>query len=65
MRWPLFKPSGGEWVPLRQVNWNWGGAASLVDGLTSSTNTANPSDSDSTTHPEWTDNITNHHFEKE
>ena len=64
-RWLLFKPDGGEWVPLRQVNWSWSAAASLVGGtwsLTSGTNSPNPTDSDSTAHPEWTDNIIYHEF---
>jgi hypothetical protein len=67
--WLMFQPSGGQPVPLRTVSWSWSGTAVLTNTpdtngnywvLTSSTNTPSPTDSDSTTHPEWTDNVTNH-----
>lgn len=60
--WLMFKPSGTNsiYVPLRRVNWSWAGAAerpgtlnwTLVPG--SASNTQNPPDADSTTHPTWT-----------
>jgi len=61
--WLMFMPSGSGsiWVPLRSVNWSWSGSASrsgTVWTLTSSSNTINPSDADSTTHPTWTSNVT-------
>jgi hypothetical protein len=64
----LFRPAGGEWVPLRQVDWSWGAAANLVGAtwvLTSTNNAVNPADSDSTAHPEWTDNWVNSRFQRE
>jgi hypothetical protein len=67
--WLMFKPAGGQWVPLRSVTWTWAGTAILnavpTNGnywsLTGSSNgNATPNDSDSTTYPQWNDNITNH-----
>ncbi len=58
--WLMFEPSGGQFVPLRKVSWNWGANALLEGGgwtLISESNGANPSDSDTgTTYPTWTDN---------
>jgi hypothetical protein len=72
-RWLMFKPTGGKWVPLRKVSWNWGGAASLSGTnwtetnwvLTSSNNSVNPTDTDSTNYPQWNSNITNSTFQPE
>jgi len=62
--WLMFKPDGATsiWVPLRQVSWSWAGAASRSGStwtLNSSSNTGNPADADSTTHPTWTLNVAN------
>jgi hypothetical protein len=27
--WLMFKPNDGQWVPLKKVDWNWGGAGTL------------------------------------
>jgi hypothetical protein len=66
--WLMFQPQGGQWVPLRVVNWNWNGIGTLSNGvwnLTSSSNAVNPTDSDSTTHPTWTTNIADFKFIKQ
>lgn len=60
--WLMFKPSGtgSIWVPLRKVSWNWSGAASRSGTtwtLNSSSNSVNPADPDSTSHPMWTRNV--------
>jgi hypothetical protein len=64
--WMMFKPDGGQWVPLRAVNWSWGGSAtnSIPYGdfgwsLVSRTNSINPLDFDQLSHPEWQNNVTN------
>ncbi|HEY5298051.1 MAG TPA: hypothetical protein VIK59_08995 [Verrucomicrobiae bacterium] len=68
--WLMFKPVGGQWVPLQGVAWSWSGSGSL-DGpawqLTDSANTVNPVGVNTTTFPTWTDNLTNHinNFQKE
>ena len=61
--WFMFKPDGGQWVPLKKVNWNWHGAGTLSGTnwtITSSYNSPTPTAMDNTTHPEWSDNVTNH-----
>jgi hypothetical protein len=67
--WLMFKPAGGQWVPLKGVTWTWAGTAILnaipTNGnywsLTGSSNgNATPTNSDSTTYPQWNDNIVNH-----
>jgi hypothetical protein len=58
----MFKPSGGQWVPLKTVNWNWGGVGTNAIGvwsLSSHTNSTNLSDADAGTYPIWTQNLTN------
>jgi hypothetical protein len=65
--WLEFQPPGGHWVPLRKVNWSWGGGATLVgtDCLPSDwtgenfTNTPNPSDFETEEYARWTKLITN------
>lgn len=59
----MFRPSVGStdtiWVPLRVVNWSWSGDTSRTGttwSLTSSSNSTNPADADTTTHPTWTAN---------
>ena len=58
--WLMFRPEGGQWVPLRIVEWNWlGSATNSASGwvLTDSSHSNNPPDSDAgTTYPIWTDN---------
>jgi hypothetical protein len=61
--WLMFKPTGVTeptiWVPLRIVNWNWAGDASLNGAtwvLNSSSRSVNPADADTTTHPTWSRN---------
>lgn len=62
--WLMFMPDGGQWVPLRKVNWHWDGAGSLGTNwvLTSSHDPGNPSDTNSFDHPQWDWNAadTNH-----
>jgi hypothetical protein len=63
----MFKPDGGQWVPLKSIDWNWGGTAVLnaspTNGsywsLINPTNNS-PMATDSTIFPQWTDNATNH-----
>jgi len=66
--WLMFKPDGGQWVPLRKVSWHWDGAGSkygITWTLDSHTDPGNPIDTDTTTYPLWTDNINNHPWQKE
>ena len=63
--WLMFRPTAGTnpiWVPLRQVSWIWKAEATF-DGSNwtispSPTDPKNLTDSDSTTHPQWTKNAT-------
>jgi hypothetical protein len=66
--WLMFRPDGGQWVPLRAVSWNVGATAtnSLYDSISGwgieSSSFANPSDCDpdpTMLYPEWNGNITN------
>jgi len=61
--WLMFKPNGGQWVPLRTVTWSLSGTATNSGVgwvLTSRSWSTNPPDADSgTTYPIWTGNITN------
>jgi hypothetical protein len=60
--WLMFKPDGGQWVPLRSVNWSWSGTGTNDFGLwvlSSHTNSINPSDINTSTYPVWTQNLTN------
>ena len=67
--WLMFKPDGGQWVPLRKVAWHWDGAGSKYGAtwtLDSHTDPGNPDDTDTTAFPTWTDNMSNHfNFQKE
>jgi hypothetical protein len=66
--WLMFKPTGGQWVPLKVVTWNWGGTASQTGGvwtLNSSNNIVNPVGVDSLTYPSWTNSIVNFNYQKE
>jgi YD repeat-containing protein len=59
--WLMFKPDGGQWVPLRTLNWNCSGSATNIGTgwiLTDRHWSTNPPDADSgTTYPVWTNNI--------
>jgi hypothetical protein len=61
--WFMFKPTGGQWVPLRTVAWNWSGTASLSGTnwtLTSRSWSTNPPDADASgIFPQWNSNVTN------
>jgi hypothetical protein len=61
--WMMFKPDGGQWVPLRAVNWSWSGSATNNAGTwtleSGSTHSVNPSSFDTTTYPQWNSNVTN------
>jgi hypothetical protein len=61
--WLMFKPDGGQWVPLRTVSWNWSGGANLSGTnwlLSASSWSTNPPDADAgTAYPTWTNNIAN------
>jgi hypothetical protein len=63
--WLMFQPTGGQWVPLRAVNWAWGGCITNSPygwGLQYGTNTINPADFSTTTYPEWQSNVTDEAF---
>jgi hypothetical protein len=61
--WLMFRPSGGEWVPLRIVAWNYSGTVTNSGAnwiLTSASCTTNPPDNDSgTEYPAWYNNVAN------
>ena len=61
--WLMFKPTGGQWIPLRTVTWNWSGTA-LLSGtnwvLASGSWSTNPLDADAgTIFPQWNGNVLN------
>jgi hypothetical protein len=58
----MFKPSGGNWVTLTKVAWEWGGAATWSGTNWNLTGPINHviSNSDSTDYPQWFDNNLNH-----
>jgi hypothetical protein len=61
--WLMFRPTGTNaiWVPLRQVSWSWAGQGDRFTScgwiLSSSSHSTNPADTDSTTFPTWTSNV--------
>jgi hypothetical protein len=61
--WLMFKPTGGQWVPLRTVTWNWSGTAILSGSnwtLISPSWSTNPPDADAgATFPQWNSNVQN------
>jgi hypothetical protein len=61
--WLMFKPTGGQWVPLRTVSWNFSGTATNSGTswfLTSGNWSTNPPDADAgTTYPQWNSNVKN------
>jgi hypothetical protein len=61
--WLMFKPAGGQWVPLRTVTWNWSGTATLSGSswiLASGSWSTNPPDADAgTIFPQWNSNVRN------
>jgi len=60
--WLMYKPNGGQWVPLRKVNWGWNGSGTLSGGgWHLSVNQPSPNvgnDTDTKQPPEWTTNVT-------
>ncbi len=61
--WLMFKPTGGLWVPLKTVTWNWSGTA-LLSGtnwvLANRSWSTNPPDADAgTIFPQWNNNVRN------
>jgi hypothetical protein len=57
--WLMYKPNGGQWVPLQKVSWHWDGAGNWNGTnwvMTSHTDPGNHSGTDTTTHPIWTGN---------
>lgn len=63
--WMMFQPSGGNWVPLRAVNWSWSGAATNSSSgwtLLSGTNSTNPPDFDVQQYPFWNSNVKDDQF---
>jgi len=59
--WLMFQPSNGIPVPIRAINWSWGGTATNYMGTWSlevGTNTINPPDFPTLTFPQWNSNIT-------
>jgi len=59
----MFKPDGvpgtSIWVPLRKVNWSWGGTASFTGSQWQGSNlfnSTNPTDADAPSHALWTTN---------
>lgn len=65
--WLMFQPTGtgSIWVPLRKVTWSWSGTTSrsgITWTLNSSSHSTNPSDADSTTHPQWTRNTSSNNY---
>lgn len=67
--WLMFKPTGGQWVPLRAVNWSWSGSATNNTGTwtleSGSTHSVNPSSFDTTTYPQWNNNVTDAVFQQQ
>ena len=60
----MYRPSGGEWVPLQKVTWHWGGAGNTVTNgnnvtwvLTSTNSPGNLTGVNTTTHPAWSGNV--------
>jgi hypothetical protein len=54
--WLMFSPPGGVWVPVSRVGWYWTGDAVDTNGgwlLVSHSNNANPTGTDTTTYPQW------------
>lgn len=55
--WLQFKPSGGHWVPLRRIHWEWSGEAVLSNGvwvLVNPRDVHNPQDVEEYKYPVWT-----------
>ena len=63
----MFRPSGGDWVSLKKVDWTWSGVATNSPGgwVLVSRNHNSPSATDTTTHPTWSNNITNFFYQPE
>jgi hypothetical protein len=57
-----FRPDGGNWVPLRLVNWGWDASGTLQGTNWAATNLSdipNPGDLPATNYPFWTNNVIN------
>jgi hypothetical protein len=64
--WLLYKPTGGQWVPLRQMDWHWSATATLNGTNWSLINPSQPipnSDYEATDYPKWTNNITDFSYQ--
>lgn len=62
----MFMPPGASsiWIPIRQVNWVWGGRAVPINGLWdlvpgTGYKSNNPPDFETFAHPQWSDNTEN------
>lgn len=60
----MFRPAGtaSRYVPLRKINWNWGGNATPADNWTAVTDAVSAADAagaETDEHPEWDDNARN------
>ena len=60
----MFKPAGtaSRHVPLRKINWNWGGKATAADNWAAVTDPVSEVDeasAETDQHPEWDDNTEN------
>ena len=60
----MFRPAGtaSRYVPLRKINWNWGGKATATDNWTNVTDPVSVADAEgaeTNQHPEWDDNAEN------
>jgi hypothetical protein len=60
----MFRPAGtaSRHVPLRKINWNWGGKATSADNWTAVTDPVSAVDAEGAEtdqHPEWDDNAEN------
>jgi hypothetical protein len=54
--WLMYRPDGGERVPLRVVDWSWSSEASKGSSgweLINPSNSVNPTDSPTETYPSW------------
>jgi hypothetical protein len=60
--WLMFKPTNGQWVPLKKTDWGWGGSGILSGTnwiLINSNNIPNPPCVNTSLHPQWTNNLIN------
>ncbi len=61
--WLEFRPPGGRWVPLRRLDWSWGGAGLFTNSSWAPngalTNSIDPTDTETEEYARWTNNIGN------